>query len=99
MRHMAKTITAAAFVVGLAWSGTDVAMAAGMGGGGYGGPGVAVTVLPLDPAGGEHSGSAPTASYCATPVRNCMLHNTGYVGGPCSCRDHGGRSHGHIVAQ
>jgi hypothetical protein len=98
MRRVAKTIVAAAFVAGLAWGGTDVATGH-MGGGGYAGPGVVVTVPPLDPASDDHAEGSPIGSYCATPKRNCLLHNTGYAGTPCSCRDHGRRSHGHIVAQ
>jgi hypothetical protein len=91
MRDVTRTIAAAAVAAGLAWSGTALAM----GGGGYGGPAVAVTVPPLGPA----FESFPVGPYCATPTRNCMLHSTGYVGGPCSCHVRGGRAHGHIAAQ
>lgn len=63
------------------------------------GPGVAVTVPPLDPANGSPIGSPPGRPYCATPTRNCLLHTAGYVGGRCSCHVHGGREHGHIMAQ
>jgi hypothetical protein len=95
-RHLARTVAISAVVAGLATSGPAAAMGVVTG---VPGPGVAVTVPPLDPAVGNHVGSPANGAYCATAARNCMLHNAGYVGGPCSCRIHGGRARGHITTQ
>ncbi|HUI22360.1 MAG TPA: hypothetical protein VLZ74_15110 [Methylocella sp.] len=37
---------------------------------------------------------AASGSYCATPVRTCLLREPGWVGTGCSCRVYGGHARG-----
>jgi hypothetical protein len=38
-----------------------------------------------------------SGNYCATPVRTCLLYESGWLGTGCSCRVPGGYARGTVV--
>jgi hypothetical protein len=42
------------------------------------------------------TGVAGSGNYCATSVKTCLLHESGWLGTGCSCRVHGGRAQGFV---
>ena len=41
-------------------------------------------------------GVAGSGSYCATPVKTCLLYESGWLGTGCSCRVPGGHARGFV---
>jgi hypothetical protein len=41
-------------------------------------------------------GVAGSGSYCATPVKTCLLYESGWLGTGCSCRVYGGYARGFV---
>jgi len=39
---------------------------------------------------------AGSGNYCATPVRTCLLYESGWLGTGCSCRVYGGYARGFV---
>jgi hypothetical protein len=42
------------------------------------------------------TGVAGSGNYCATPVKTCLLIESGWLGTGCSCRVSGGRARGFV---
>jgi hypothetical protein len=41
-------------------------------------------------------GVAGSGNYCATPVKTCLLYESGWLGTGCSCRVYGGYARGFV---
>jgi hypothetical protein len=64
---------------------------------GYPGYGNSVTAGGAPLVTGRSVATGSVGKYCATPVKTCELYHASYVGGGCSCKVGGGRSHGSVA--